>query len=146
MLRLTFLSLVLVILAGCSDGNPRRYPVSGKVLFPDGQPLTTGTVEFESLDQEETLTATGTISADGAFELGTFGVDDGAVPGRYRTVVLSDTEIGTGTERPGLLPPPTLHPRYREFRTSGLEYTIEEDDNEITIQVEYAPKPKRRRY
>lgn len=146
MVRLILLSSVLVGLAGCSDGNPRRYAVNGQVLFPDGRPLTTGTVERETLDEEEPLTATGTVSENGTFELGTFDVDDGAVAGRHRVVVLGDAEIGTGTERPGLLPPPTLHPRYRDYKTSGLEFTIEPDDNDIKIQVEYAPKPQRRRY
>ena len=36
--------LVLVFAAGC--GRSGLYPVKGKVVFPDGTPLTAGTVEF----------------------------------------------------------------------------------------------------
>jgi hypothetical protein len=44
------------------------------------------------------------------------------------------------------VPPPTLHPRYQDYKTSGLEQTVEAGKNDITIQVDYAPKPTGRRY
>lgn len=143
-LRMTaVVALLLVAAPGCFSGNPKTYPVTGKVTFPDGKPLTKGTVEFELLDQEKPSTATGEISEDGTFELGTFELDDGAVAGRHRAVVIADHEIGTGVERPGIVPRTGLHPRFREYKTSGLEFTVEPEKNEINISVEYAPRGRR---
>jgi hypothetical protein len=140
---LALAALLLAVAAGCSDGNPRTHPVQGKVRFPDGRPLTRGTVEFELLDQEKPITATGEISEDGTFVLGTFKLDDGAIAGRHRAAVIADHEIGTGAERPGTLPPTALHPRYRDFKTSGLEFTVKPGENEFVIKVEYAPRTRR---
>ena len=135
-----FVALLFVAASGCSSRNPTTHPVHGEVRFPDGRPLTKGSVEFELLDQEMPITATGEISNDGTFVLGTFELDDGAIAGRHRAVVIADHEIGTGVERPGKLPPPTLHPRFRDFKTSGLEFTVEPGENEIIIDVDYAPR------
>jgi hypothetical protein len=136
-------ALLFVVAPGCFSGDPKTHPVHGKVLFPDGKPLTKGSVEFELLDQEKPSTATGEISDDGTFELGTYKPDDGAIAGRHRAVVIADHEIGTGVERPGIVPPTALHPRFRDFKTSGLEFTVEPGKNEIVIPVEYAPRGRR---
>jgi len=143
MWRRVFCLAALAAIIGCSDGNPTRYEVRGQVLFPDGKPVTTGTIEFQSIDHDPPLNATGSISPEGRFELGTFDVDDGAVPGRHRAVVLGDGTAETRHERPELLPPQTVHPRHRQFGTSGLEFTVESDDNEIEVRVDYAPKTRR---
>jgi hypothetical protein len=138
-----FVPLLFVVASGCSNGNPTTYPVRGEVRFPDGRPLTKGSVEFELQDQKMPITATGQISEDGTFVLGTFELDDGAVAGRHRAVVIADHQIGTGVERPGKLPPPALHPRFRDFKTSGLEFTVEPGENKIIIEVDYAPRTRR---
>lgn len=140
---LLFVALLGSIAAGCSDGNPATYPVHGSVRFADGKPLTKGTVEFEVMDHEMAITATGEISEEGTFQLGTFESDDGAIAGRHRAVVVADHQIGTGAERPGLLPV-LLHPRFRDFDTSGLEFEVKPEDNEFTISVEYAPRKRGR--
>jgi hypothetical protein len=95
-------ALLFVVAPGCFSGDPKTHPVHGKVLFPDGKPLTKGSVEFELVDQEKPSTATGEISDDGTFELGTYKPDDGAIAGRHRAVVIADHEIGTGVELPKL--------------------------------------------
>jgi len=140
---MAFVVLLFVVASGCSNRNPTTHPVHGEVRFPDGRPLTKGSVEFELLNQEMTVTATGEISKDGTFVLGTFELDDGAVAGRHRAVVIADHEIGTGVERPGKLPPPMLHPRFRDFKTSGLEFTVEPGENKIIIEVDYAAGTRR---
>ena len=132
--------LLLVAMLGCSNGNPKTYDVRGAVRFPDGLPLTKGTIEFESLDREIPLTARSEIAEDGTFELGTFSMDDGAVEGRHRVVVVSNHEIGTGAERPGELEPPKLHPRFADYKTSCLEFAVQPGKNDFTVPVEYAPR------
>ena len=132
--------LLIVATLGCSSGNPKTHDVHGVVRFPDGLPLTAGTIEFESLNTEMPFTARGEVSEDGTFDLGTFSMTDGAVEGRHRVVVVSNHEIGTGAERPGDLEPSKLHPRFADYRTSGLEFEVKPGKNEFTVPVEYAPR------
>lgn len=138
-LAIRFLSLSLLVqLVGCGDSAEKTYPVRGVVRFPDGQLLRSGVVEFEISDQPKPSTATGEIGPDGSFVLGTFAIDDGAMAGTHRAAVISDHPIGNGAERPGMIPPPKLHPKFREFRTSGLTFEVVSADNEFLIDVEYA--------
>ena len=61
---------VLLILAGCGENgftSGPAYPVSGKILLPDGKPLTMGRIMFVST--ERGLTYGGVIGADGTFTL-----------------------------------------------------------------------------
>lgn len=134
------LILIVSVASGCG-GQPTAYLVHGTVIFPDGQPLTRGTVEFEAIGREKPITASGEIASDGTFQLGTFQPKDGAIAGEHRVAVISDYEIGTGVERPGELPPPQLHSKFRSFKTSGLKVTIEPRMNNILIEVDYAPLP-----
>lgn len=131
-------SWLLGIAVGCS-GQPTTYLVHGTVVFPDGQPLTRGTVEFEAMNQSKPITASAEIAKDGSFQLGTFAVNDGAIAGEHRVAVISDYEIGTGVERPGELPPPQLDPKFRSFKTSGLKFIVKPKTNNILIEVRYAP-------
>ena len=142
MRRLMPLFVLIIASLGCSNGNPRTHRVRGVVRFPDGLPLTSGTIEFEALDQERPVMATSEVAKDGTFELGTFSMDDGAVEGRHRVVVTSSQVIGTGAERPGLIEPSKLHPRFADFNTSGLEFEVKPGKNEFTVTVEYAPKSR----
>ncbi len=124
---------------GCSSARRDTFPVRGIVRFPDGQLLRDGTVEFEIMGRETPITATGSIGPDGSFVLGTFEVDDGALAGEHRVVVIADYVIGNGAERPGLIPEAKLHPKYRSFRTSGLVLEVQPQSNNLVIEVEYAP-------
>ncbi len=126
---------------GCSD-QQKTYPVRGIVRFPDGKLLQEGTIEFSTGSDGKALTARGQIAPDGSYTLGTFTLDDGAVEGVHRAVVISDYEIGNGVERPDMVERSRLHPKHRDFRTSGLEYTVKPTANEILIEVEYAPEPE----
>lgn len=143
------LTLLAILIAGsigvigCSN-EPQKYPVHGVVRFPDGKLLQSGSIEFEGGNEDERIVARGQIKEDGSFTLGTDTLDDGVVEGVYRAVVISDSAIGTGVERPGLIEPARLHRKYRRFDRSGLEFTVEPKTNEILIEVEYAPEGKRR--
>lgn len=130
--------LVTIGNAGCADSSRKTYPVRGMVRFPDGKVLREGSVEFEILGREEPVTATGVIEPDGSFVLGTYDLDDGALVGKHRVVVIADHVIGSGAERPEFIPPPTLDPRYRDYRRSGLVHEVKPETNNIVIEVEYA--------
>lgn len=134
--------LAVMVNGGCSDRDVVTYPVRGIVRFTDGKLLRDGTVEFEIMGREKPITATGEIGPDGSFVLGTYESNDGAVAGKHRAVVIADYEIGTGYERPWLIPAAQLHPKYRDFQSSGLEFLVKPQDNDIIVEVEYAPTKK----
>jgi len=130
-----FISLASIV-SGCGDSARETYPVSGLVRFPDGSVLRDGSVEFELIGRKPPVTATGMIGPDGTFTLGTFAVGDGAIPGKHRVAVISNYSIGTGAERPGLIPETKLDQRFSGFGTSGITLDVAPDDNQLIIEVE----------
>lgn len=133
---------LLLMLSGC-DSRPETYLVHGMVVYPDGKPLTEGTVEFEALDLKKPITASAEINEDGTFQLGTYEARDGAIAGKHRAAVIANYEIGTGVERPGLIPPPVLDPKFSDFKTSTLQFEVKPSSNNILVEVDYAPPPKK---
>jgi hypothetical protein len=121
-------ALILLGLAGC-EAN-RTYPVAGKVVFTDGEPVTGGLVMFEPLDQP-TVCARGHIRADGTFHLSTYKTNDGACAGRHRVLVQPPMPNNRQESQS-----PPIHPRFGSFDTSGLEYTVTPGKNTFTIEVE----------
>ncbi|WP_231742035.1 hypothetical protein [Stieleria varia] len=134
------ISVALIATIGCGSSRPATYPVQGVVQFPDGKVLRGGNIEFESQALDPPIVARGAIGPDGTFVLGTYEVDDGAVTGQHKVVVISDYEIGNGAERPGMIPETLLHPKHRSYRTSGIVKTVEPKPNTLLIEVEYAEK------
>lgn len=80
------LGFVAVLAAGCGGSGVKTYPVSGKVTFEDGSPLTKGTVVFEST----TMAAMGQIQPDGTYTLTTYKDGDGAPEGSYKVYLQGD--------------------------------------------------------
>jgi hypothetical protein len=134
-----FLTVTALCTLGCADPDRDIFPVRGIVRFPDGQLLRNGTIEFEIIGRERPVTARGIVGPDGSFVLGTFEEDDGALAGKHRAVVIADYVIGSGAERPGLIPESKLHPKYRSYQTSTLVHEVKPQTNNIVIDVEYAP-------
>jgi hypothetical protein len=121
--------LIAIFAAGC--GRKGLYPVKGKVVFPDGAPLTAGTVEFRPVT-DALLAPRGEIKVDGSFRASTYAEGDGAPPGTYRVVITPPEQLDPGQPRP--LP---FDRRFSNFQKSGLEYTVKEGKNEFfTITVE----------
>jgi hypothetical protein len=131
------LLVALLALAGCGPG---LYPVRGKVVYPDGKPLTEGMVVFES-DPPETITARGEIRADGSYELGTFKPSDGVRPGKYHVLVAPKFDPSAIDRKTP--PPPPFDARYSDFKTSGLEFEVKTGINEFPIQVTRGPTRSR---
>jgi hypothetical protein len=82
------IALVFVLGCGDDDGLGRRYPVHGQVRYRS-QPLEGGRITFHPIDNFGTArAATGTIQ-NGFYTLSTIGGDDGALPGRYRVILVA---------------------------------------------------------
>ena len=131
--------LILMAMVGCSASEEKTYEVRGLVRYTDGKLLREGSVEFERMNTKKPITATGRIQPDGTFELGTFELADGAVAGQHRVVVIAGQNDTSRHERPWLLPSIKLHPKYRDFKTSGLQFEVKPESNHFVIEVEYAP-------
>lgn len=129
------LAMVGVLSCGCTD-HPPLYPVTGKVMFSDGTPLTVGGgVMFQSINTQDakiTLDATGLINEDGTFEMSTGDLGPGVAAGEYRALVRAARDI----EKNPMYPPPSIDPRFNRFQTSGLKFTVTEGENDFTIVVE----------
>jgi hypothetical protein len=83
--------VVLLGLAGCHATHlPKTYPVSGKVVYQDGQPVTGGMVQFRPA-RHAGLTTVGEIQPDGHFALTTVYKSqrlDGAIEGKHEVTVM----------------------------------------------------------
>jgi hypothetical protein len=129
----------LAVVMGCGRGQLPTYRAGGKVAFPDGTPLSGGSVEFQPLSSEHAVSARGKIQPDGTFQLGTFGSADGAVEGEHRALV-----IPPAPDRGPMLPStlraavPIIDPRFQRFETSELKFAVTRDPakNQFVIQVE----------
>ena len=127
----------VALFCGCNRGQEPTYPAGGKLVFPDGEPLTSGSVSFRSLDGSKPYSARGMIQPDGTFKLTTFAPDDGAVEGRHEAVVVAPPpHIRPDVADTPRIPRP-VDPRFSNYDTSGLEFTVTRDarKNQFTIQV-----------
>jgi hypothetical protein len=125
---LTALAL-LVGVAGCGSG---RYPVTGRVLYQDGSPVTEGVVIGEAAEGDRKVMAQGAVQPDGSFRWGTGRPGDGAWPGKYRVVVVARA-LGEAESARGMLP--AVDPKFSNPRTSGIAFDVNETHNEFNITV-----------
>jgi len=124
----TLVLFLLATLPGCNRG-PAVVPVTGKVVY-NGNPLGFGSVTFQPTSGQQ---ARGEIQADGSFQLSTFSLNDGAVPGAFKVkVACYDSQNpkaakAAGEQGLGKL----LIPRkFTTFNTSGLTADVKESGNE----------------
>lgn len=125
---------ILIASVGCGPSRPPAYPAKGRVVFPNGSSVKTGTVELKS--RQHGTHARGTIEADGSFVLTTYEKDDGAVAGLHDCVVVQmilaeDAKFRLhGTYG-------VVHTRFASYATSGLTCTVEpKASNDIVLTVE----------
>jgi len=121
------LTLILFVLAATLLSGCGQTKVTGKVTFPDGSPLTSGTVMFE--DDKHTYTAT--IKSDGTFNMGMLKDGEGIPPGEYRVAVLAIDPESEFAAQPRFL----ADLKYASSRTSGITYNIQKK-TDVAITVE----------
>lgn len=122
---------MMVIFAGCGGSDkPATTPVSGVVTF-DGQPLTEGTISFFSMTESGkgvvNRPAIGILGAEGKYTLSTFAPGDGAIPGEYQVVVVSDSGVPSPEEfaEKGAKIKSAIPAGYNSPTTSGLRAKVE---------------------
>ncbi len=112
---------VLFVTAGCGQPRTPTYPVTGRIVFDDGEPVRSGTIELESTTSPHT--ASGRIQDDGTFVLGTYASDDGAVAGTHRAIVVQ-LIISDGVSKHLKNHGRAVDPRFGRFETSGLTVEV----------------------
>ena len=129
---LSYLLLMLVVAAGCSDGRPKRVPVSGQVLI-DGEPVRAGSIRFVP---EGARPSSSDLDAEGRFTLRCFEKDDGAVLGTHRVEVAAREIEGESVRwyAPN---------EYSDFRSSGLAVEITEPTDSLIIELTWGSKKPR---
>lgn len=118
-------ALITVAVVGCGDGRPKRVLVSGVVTIDD-KPLERGTIKFSPVGARSSRA---TIGEDGSFVMNCYEGGDGIIPGTHRVAVISNEQVGASKMKWYI---PT---KYASYKTSGLEYTIEEDTPELKIEL-----------
>lgn len=105
--------------------------------MPDGTPLAGGRLLFRP-EGETVYAGKGEIGADGAFELSTFGISDGAVAGTHKVMVLPPTPEGAMDDvRKAAANSLRIDLSYQSLRTTPLEFTVEAGgDNHFDIVVQ----------
>jgi hypothetical protein len=125
----------LLAAAGCGSD---RYPVTGRVTYEDGSPVTEGNVIGHSGEGPSAVTVQGSVQPDGTFEWGTERPGDGARPGKYRVAVMP-RGLGDAEMAAGMLP--AVDSKYGDPKTSGIEFEVKPQRNELNITV---TKPKKK--
>jgi hypothetical protein len=128
--RVTIFGLACAGIIGC--GNRMIYPVEGRILDMDGNPipeLKGCRVEFESAEAGKG--ADGTIDENGYFRMGTERPGDGAWLGKHRVAITRPESETDARPKPRVLPE-----RYESYQHSKLEVTVEPRANSIKLRVE----------
>lgn len=126
-----------VSVAGCGNANDplssaKLYPVKGKVVLPDGKPLTSGSVVFAAT--KTTVTSAATIESDGSF---TFkgASSDGLPEGDYKIRIEAGSTAG-GKSKGGGLP---FADQFLDEDKSGLTATVTSDEASNSFELKLIP-------
>jgi hypothetical protein len=134
------LGLGSTALPGCGDPNATSrqtlYPVKGKVVLADGNPLSNGRVVFFS---EKGIEIDGTVTKDGTFTLSS-SLGEGAPEGKYKVRVEPDATGQSGSSkksssrRTATWTAPYAA-RFSDESTSGLAETVKPGDNNFEFKL-----------
>jgi hypothetical protein len=128
MRRVILFAAVALLAAGCGG----RATVTGRVTYPDGSPVESGSVVAEGTVDGKPVLVQGTINKDGAFRLGGDRPGDGVLPGSYKVVV--HPEYVPDDERAkGVLP--AVDGKYTRYDSSGFKLDVPRGGTELNLKV-----------
>lgn len=125
------LLLMMTLIAGCGPRTPtleKTVPVRGSVVLANGATLPGGLITFHPQDVTRGE-ARGIISTEGRFELGTYKVNDGVMPGAYVVTIEPIVFDGKGNPRPVHSLPIPFKYRGAQHSTLHVDITEEGADN-----------------
>ena len=123
---ITAVLLFFIVLTGC--GN--NIKLKGRVTFPDGLPLTTGTIYFT----DGTFQARANIRPDGYYDVGSLYEKDGLPPGTYKVYIVGAIEENEDPADETLRP--LIAKEFVSEKTTPLEITVPGEKNVYNIAVE----------
>lgn len=118
-----FWPLLLFLLLGCSEPRPNipnGVEVSGKVLLPNGSPVTGGTLILRP--EQGIHGASAVLGADGSFRLQNQAGTQAIVPGKYRVYVRFNDPAHKNLAA-------AIHKRYQD---------TEDGDSDIVVDIQAA--------
>lgn len=118
--------LLVLLVAGCGDGLPKRVPVAGKVTI-DGKPVTAGSIRFKPASGGRV--ANGEIGPDGTFVMTTFTPGDGCTLDSHTVTVYAFEDIGESSRRWH------IPKKYGREGASGLNITISGPTESLPIEL-----------
>lgn len=117
------------LITGCNS-KPNYLEVSGRVLI-DGEPVPGGDIKFVPQGGKP---SGGSIDEEGNFKLTCFDGEPGVIPGKHRVEVICSDIINATTLRWN------APKKYANFRTSGLEFEINEPSDSFVIDLSWEGK------
>lgn len=119
------IGMTLLGVIGCGGSN---RPLSGRVTFEDGSPLSEGTVCL----LKDGYLARGAISPDGTFRVGSTDDSDGLEPGTYQVYIdgasVEDPKASSGMRS-------LIDEKLSNPETSELTHRVPEDGDTLNIIV-----------
>ncbi len=126
-LPVALLAAVGFALPGCGPTYPETIPVTGTVTL-NGRPVGGAAIVFTPEEGEQ---ATGTTDASGRFELSTFQLGDGALPGKHR-VTVAKTTVKPGEEERILYLVPL---EFGRLQTSELTCDVQKEMEPVAFDL-----------
>lgn len=123
---------ILLVAALFAAGCGGRATVTGRVTYPDGSPVESGSVVAEGTANGKAVLVQGTINKDGTFRLGGDRPGDGVLPGSYKVAV--HPEYVPDAERAkGVLP--AVDGKYTRYSSSGFTLDVPPGGTELNLKV-----------
>ncbi len=130
---------LVVAMGGCGEPNPlsgaKLYPVKGKVLLPDGKPLSAGQVVF--VGSKTMITSSATIESDGSFAFKSAS-GDGLPEGDYKIRI--EGGAGSGGKKGKANNP--FADQFLDEDTSELTATVTSDEAKNNFELKLTPTKK----
>ena len=120
--------LFVLFLSGCG----KNMPLSGKITFDDGTPLTSGTIVFQC---DKTLSR-GIIQEDGTYVVGTEKSRNGIPKGKEFSVSITGAYEPLPPDAGMVVPVPLVDPKYNTPETSGLTFNSDGKTKTFDFVVE----------
>lgn len=125
----TILFLLIVCVAFCGCG-PNQH-LSGKITFPDGEPLSAGTVIFS----KPGFVSRAAVKPDGSFNVGSLKEGDGIPAGTYKAYIIFAFAPVDPNDPSNEAMISLVEEKFTSEKTSPLEITIP-GDKTFNIVVE----------
>jgi hypothetical protein len=123
--------LVALFCIGCGPRNNPHFEktvsINGKVTLGNGSPVRGGLITLHPKDATK-AESRGSIDKDGRFTLGTYKINDGAMPGQYTVTVEPIVFDKSGNPRP--VRSLSIPPKYTSSESSDLVVEIKDENNQ----------------